>query len=304
MNIYNIALVLAHSIQYEIEQQYPDCKNILNVGNDPAAPSVNESTGDMLQAYIKYLPDLLKSTSAQVLPTEQAQLAASQQISPAYSKLQADIFSQIAPGLNKTGQDIARSNAMSSAESDKAVLAGPGRDLVTQGLETAKIADPEYYKTREATGGQLSNLLGSFNLNGLSGGERAEAERSINRGNAGRGLGNNEGTLNTVSNAMNFGNAFQQKRQNLQSAIGSATAFLGNGAKSGVDVFQQATGRPSVPNQGAAQFLGNNQNIGQTAQGMGLNLLGQIGQNQQSAMNINANRRDTWDRVAQAFGSV
>ncbi len=283
--IKNIAVVLAHTLMCEKEIIYPSrhCSSFVN-GGDPPAPAPAESTALMLEAYSKYLPQLMRSSSAQILPNERALLQASKEVSPQYAALQNEIM---------------RKNALNNAETDRQVMAGPGRSLVEQGLGLSKIADPEYYSVRANTGKQLNDLLGSFNLDGLSNGEAAAAERGINRNNFAGGRGNNTSQLTTVGNAMNFGNAFNQKRANLTNAIGAATGFLGNGAKSGVDVFQQAVGRPSTAFTGAPQ-----PQVGASANAFGMNLLGQTGQFQQGAMDINANRRDSWDRTAQAFNSL
>lgn len=76
-----------------------------------------------------------------------------------------------------------------------------------------------------------------------------------------RGSANAPSNLETIANATTYGAAGRQREvQNknlLSDAIAASTAFL-PAAKSGVDVFQVATGRSSTPNSGESKFTGIN----------------------------------------------
>lgn len=280
------------------KERHPFCEGVM-CGGDPPAPTANESMASILSAYQQNLPGLSAAIQKELLPMAQAQQDASAAINPQQAKLQADLYAQYGPQLNKIGSDIAAQNAMAQAQSDLGVLQGPGQELIKQGIEAQKLADPEFYATRAATSKGVNDLLGSIDVNGLSGGERAEVERSLNRDNAKRGVNDTPTNTSTVQNAMTFGNALSGKRQQMMQAIQSASGFLQN-ARSGIDPFQVATGRSSGQNTGENKFTGV-QDVSQAGLNFGNNVLNQTGQMQQTAMGINANRRDSLDRFNQTF---
>jgi hypothetical protein len=299
----NLSLILAHSLVIESRNEWLPVCDARCGGDAPQQVPVaatNESTAAMLQAFTTYLPGLLQTVNQQLLPSEMAKYQAQAATSPLQANLQADIFGNVAPRLNKVGQDISRSNALSEAQSTADVLAGPGRQVVERGLETSKLADPEFYAVRANAARGLQSLLNSAQGGGLTEGERAQVERATNQENVRSGNLNNTSAINTTANAMNFGNAATAK---LHSAIQAATSFLPT-SRSGVDVFQQATGRPSTGNQGASQFLGVNQNAGNNAMQLGGQFLGAVGQIAGQQNDIQANRRDSLDRVNQTMSSL
>lgn len=257
----------------------------------------------MLQAYIENLPGLVRTTGEQITPYGQAQLQSQQELAPQWAALQSELYDTYGGELNRIGADILKQNALAQAGSDLAVVEGPGRELVRQGLETQRIADPEFFAAREKAGAQVGNLLDSINLGGLSGSERAEMERALAQEQGMRGLSSAPSNIAALEAANQFGSALQRKRTALGEALNTASQFM-QGSRTGVDAFQVATGRASMPNPGNAQFLGANQNAGQDVMAMGNNFMGEIGQNQRTAMDINANRRDSLDRVTGVMGSL
>jgi len=278
------------------------------MGGDPQAPPPNESTAQMLRAYTENLPGLLKVTADNIGPYEQALVDAEKQASPQEAALQAELYSKYGPLLNDTANQITAANQQAQAQSDLNVIKGTGRDLVTQGLETQKVLDPEYYQTRTTTANRLGDLLQSINLNGqLSAGEQAQLQRGISQSNSSRGISNNPSQTAALQDALTFGSA-QHTRENeaknqLNSALQTANQAL-PALKSGQDAFQIATGRSSTGNAGDAKFTGVNTQAGQQATSMAGNLLGTTSQLTQQANDINANRRDSLDRVNQTLGGV
>ena len=248
---------------------------------DERAPSAQESTQRILQSLTQYLPGLTQAYDQTLLPTARAELGAAQATSPQLAQLQ---------------NEIGRQNALYSAGTDLGVLQGPGRALVNQGLALQQSVDPEYYQTRALAGQKIGDLLNSINLNGLSGSERAEVERSVNRSNQNNGSADVGSNIKTVENAAQFGSALQNKRNALGQAIQQATQFLPT-SKSGVDVFQQATGRPST-SAGPQSTQGS-----QAGMGLTQGLLGAASQAQNTGTNVNANRRTVFDAVNQSYGA-
>lgn len=273
------------------------------MGSDPSAQPIGDSTAQQLQALTANLPQLMTAINGQILPSAQANQAAQTAIAPQQAALMTQLFGQYGPQLNQIGNTINAQNALASASSDNAVLNGPGKDLLASAKAADMTQDPEYYATRALTSSRLGDLLNSININGLSGSERAEVERANAQSGQARGIANTPSQTATVENAMNFGSALQQKRNALGQAIGAATSFL-PASRSGTDVFQVATGKPSTGNQGAGQFQGLPQNLGGDVTNLASSLFSGINANSINAQNINANRRDTLDKVNGTLSSL
>jgi hypothetical protein len=270
---------------------------------DASAPTSSESTQEMLKAYTAAMPGLMQAYQQNILPNEQAQLAASQAVSPGYNQLQSDLYKQYGPQLAQTGVDINKVNELGQIGTDTSALqaAQQSGGLLDQTRTAQDAADPEAAKYRALASQKVSDLLNSINLNGLSGSERAEVERSNARDNVSRGTETPTAT-STVSNAMNFGSALQGKRTALGNAL-TQSAQVAPGLSNGINAFTTTTGRSSSANTGIPQFGGTTQ-TGSSTQSQGTNLLNQIGQFQNTKLNIDANRRDTMDRVGQGVGMV
>lgn len=280
------------------------------MGDDPA-PATGESTEEMLSAYAKHFPELMKINAANILPTELAKLVAARETTPAYNQIQQAAYDAYGPLMADTANRIAASQAKSQAQTDLDILRGTGRDLVLAGTETQKIADPEYYETRGRVSGGLGRLFDSIDLTGApSGGETEEMNRAMAQENTRRGTHNVPSMSEALGNALTFGQA-QTAREDkakgqLGAAIGLGTGFLPT-AQSGVDAFKIATGKTSMPNAGDSKFQGVNQGIGSETFGTGNSFMNNINQLRLQENDINANRRDILDRmneVGHALGSL
>lgn len=266
------------------------------MGQQYRPPDVSHSTADQLQALIQYLPGLAKVFNEQLLPTERANLATQQEIAPQQQALDTQLYGTYGPQIAKISSDIAAQNTASDARN----LAGPGQDLARAAVSAQQIADPEYYKTRALLGQKNEELLNSINVNGLSGSERAEIERRLNQEAQQGGSPDISSGIKTAENAATFGSALQAKRNSLGQAITQATNFLPT-AKSGVDVFQQVTGRPSL-GPAAAQPT-SAKPIGSTASNLTSQLFGNIADTQAQTQDLMAARKTTDQRVNAAIGS-
>lgn len=278
------------------------------MGGKPNKVKVEGSHGmtvRQLHAFEQTFPGFINAITNQSLPTEQALQNTSNVISPQQQELQYQLFQQYAPLINTIGQQMSSSNAQAQSQSDAAILNGTGKDVSAGLLANQKILDPEYYKNRESIGAGIDTLIkGLGDPNKLTGGERAETERSLNRdrtfsGNAGVNSG-----IGTVQNAVTFGNALQNRRNNFMSLLGQGSS-ANMGLKSGVDAFQATTGKPSIPQFGGNQLTGANttQQTGANVFGLGNAAMGNINSNQQNSNNINANQSDSLDAVQTAFSS-
>jgi hypothetical protein len=271
---FNFLHAIAHTIL--LEQKGVEPLNVAWVlNNDPPAPTATESMDSILKAYNSNLPKLLSTTSAQILPTEQAQLNAAQQITPQYNAL--------VNGIDRT-------NKMFNANTDVGVLAGPGAALAHTAQNLDKEVNPEFYKSRETVMKGYEDLLKSLNPANTN----VAAERAVNAENVRSGNLGNTNSTSTVSNAMKFGDEGLKRSAAFGSALQGMTGFMPT-SKSTVDIY----GRPSqatVSNTGAT-------NVGASTQAFGTNTLNSITGLQSQANEINANRRDVVDRINGAIGS-
>jgi hypothetical protein len=220
------------------------------------APSAEYQTmANQVRMVQDLLPYLSQSISAQKIPDAMGQLAADTATTGPRLALQEALQRQYGPIFDQLSAESNLRNSMSNASNDASVLAGPGKELIQQALDAAKVADPEYYKTRATTANSLGALLGQTTANlgrGMTGTERDEVGRGLALENSRRGTTNAPSQLQTVGNAMAFGAAGRARENDSQNqlakAISASTAFLPT-AKSGVDVFQVATGKPSYAQQ-------------------------------------------------------
>ena len=272
------------------------------LGRTPT-PSVKDTTAEALEAYRLNYPayaEMLRQEAGREL--ERQQELYPEQLKLAQEQLAA--AKAFVPQYGQLASDEAYREAMSEAGKQVDVLRGPGGQLIDEAYAKAQQVDPEFYGQRAQAGGMLGDLLGSFIdprtreefitdratgelvanpmydagrpggyfTGALSGGEREEVARQVNRAQQMRGgFGGPQNVSDIVSQAMQFGQAAQRKRDQLGQALGVATSFL-PASRSGFDPLQVALGRPSqqfgaqqfappaavAPTQGAAgQFMGN-----------------------------------------------
>lgn len=275
------------------------------MGQPPQGAS--ETTDSMMKGYIDNLDQFINATTRNIIPSEQAQVDAARVINPQQQQNSLDIARQFLPQFTDVGLQQQNQENMGRAKNDTALLEGPGKDLVRANLEAQKIADPEFYSTRAGAGKSMDMLFNSLDdPNGeLNGSERAEIERSLARDNFGRGIEAPTST-SAVSNAMNFGAAGDARKRSKQDAINKAVASASQvmpAMKSGVDVLQLTTGRPSQVNQGVGRF-GENQQVGGMATNLGSQLMNQVGQNSRQTADINSKKRTAFDTVMGVMDSA
>lgn len=224
------------------------------------------------QAYVQNLPAMLQATTGQIAPTGTAIQGANNTLDPQSQQLQNQLFGQYAPQLYNIGNQLTGTTLSGGISNASNNIAGQGSQLLNQAISADQTSNPQYYANRQQASDQLGNLLGSINLGGLTGSETAQVERSNAQQDAQRGILNSPSQTATVSNAMNFGTALQNKQGLLSNAINTATSFL-PASKSGVDSFGIASGQATnSTNPGATNFLGT-----QNASTQGLATIGSVG---------------------------
>jgi hypothetical protein len=264
---------------------------------DPKPTDVGQSTNQSMQAVIENLPRYMQAINQQLLPTAQANLSTEQAISPAEQALQYQLFNQFAPQYAQTQSQIQAQQQQAQGASNLASIQGAGGQATMANQALQQQIDPEYYAVRNNSANKLLDLLN----NPISGSEQTAIERANSQNALGGGrLGLNT-NQQTVSNAMNFGSA---GRDRLGQALTLATQSL-PGYKSGVDTFAQATGQGGTmtnaqnPIGSPSTLTGQNQ-LGQQAYGTATGLSNQTAATSMNNANIEANRRDSLDRVQQS----
>ena len=300
MFLVNLNLVLAHTLVYEhkVEGIF-----LFATGPDPAPLNTQESMGDMMAGMTQQLPALTQVTNAQLIPTAQAQLAANQATSAGQNALATQLYGEFGPQNAAIGNQINAQNAQAQAASDLNVAGGTGKSLVQQTLANQEMVDPGATAARESVANQYNSLVNSLDPNKLSSSEAENAQRSINQSNLRTGNQNNPSQLATVQNAMTFGDALTQKRNQLSSILSAGSSILPS-IKSGIDAFQVATGRPSMPNPGQNQQVGALTNAGDNANSMSSQLLGIGGNLAQNAQTLNSQRRSAMDNAISQVGGI
>ena len=122
-----------------------------------------------------------------------------------------------------------------------------GRSAINAALGADQLVNPEYYNTRSLTSGRLADLMNSYDLSGnLSGSEQRAIGQSLAQQGVQTGTANIPSQSQTVANAMQYGNAATQRKQQAQSglseAISKATSFMPASNNPNVNAWSVGTG--------------------------------------------------------------
>ena len=264
-----------------------------------------EKMASVLQAYTQYLPSLLNATAATQPEVAQQQLAATQATQPGYNALNLQQAQQYALPLAQVGQQVQNSNALAGGATNLAQIQGTGGQAAQAAAQLAQQLNPNYYNIQNTSSQKAVDLLNSIKLGGLSGGEQAAVERSLARDSMGTGnLGLNNAT-NSISNAMNFGGAFNSKLGTLSNALNTANQTATSAQNTGFNPVNIALGQPNAStmgNFGTGTFNTTNaatQNAsGNNAFGFGQGLMGNM-----TSMN-NANTSAAASQSAAQMGMI
>jgi len=211
-------------------------------------PNMSEVTRAQYRQAIRYLPQLSQVIAGTTPVMAQGQYNAAAQTSPQYAALDLALKNQYGVPTADANAAIASRNTSNLSD----IFSGAGSDLIRSSTETAKIADPEYYRSREQLGAGVDKLLSGQDPNRLTEAELENATRGVNRTNIATGNVTPSQTQ-TISNAMTFGDELSKKRALFGDALGRATGAL-PAMKSGADTFRQVTGQPGTSGLGDTNF--------------------------------------------------
>jgi hypothetical protein len=269
-----------------------------NPDSGAAPASTGMSLDEQLNKYLQYLPQISES-----------QLRTNQALQPQYNALNLQQLQQFGLPTAQAQQGIANSNAMAGARNNANLLTGAGKDAAVNAQALQQLLNPNYYKTADNISRQTNNLLDSFNMKGLSGGEQSAVERSLNQSNYATGNLGLDNATNAVKNASTYGGAFNAKVGQLGNALGaannSANTLAGNG---GVNPVGIALGTSQMNQSNANPF--NTQNYSPQGNDPTNSLLGAVNQTAnaqmglQSEYNKYSSDKDDLDSWTQGMGNV
>lgn len=237
----------------------------------------------------------MQESNAGTQSAAQAQLAATQATQPGYNALNLQQLQTMALPEAQVGQQVQNSNALAGSATNLADIQGAGGAAATAGQNLNELLNPNYYKTIGAASTGATDAINAINLGGLSPGEEAATERSLNQNNVGTGNLGNLNPTNTISNAMNFGGAFNNKIGLMNNATNAASNVTSTAAgNAGYSPTAMATGQPStstMSNFGTSAFgTGNastNAASASNAFGAGNSLLGTMGSTNNALIGAN-----------------
>lgn len=214
--------------------------------NQPAA----EPMSQVLQDYQNYLPGVIGSTAATIPDTAQQTLSAAQQTAGPYNALNLAQTQQYAVPLAQAGQAVTNSNALAGAQTNLNQIQGAGGQVANAALGLAQQTNPNYYNVQNPASAQAANLLGAYNTTGLSPGAANAAERSTNQSNTASGNLGLSNPTNTIANAENFGQYYNNQLSGLGTALGAAAGTATSAQNTGFNPVSLALGQPNASTMG------------------------------------------------------
>ena len=202
-----------------------------------------EAYEELMEAYRnQQLPQALKDLEVQsLLAPLQQRLNYEQLLGSEEAKLLPEGFTPGVKQYQTLDSDLEKMKRQSGAAINLDILREQGPYIAQAIMNQMQLTDKPFLDARERGGQAAVDLLNSINLQGLSGGERAEIERSNALRNLQRqGTTDSGGNLAAIENAMNFGSRLDKKKAQLGSALQAVTNFAA-GTRSGVDPLQAST---------------------------------------------------------------
>ena len=209
------------------------------------------------RAYAESYPRIMGAHRAEVEAMMQKDLDMQRQFDPQQRRLAYEglVGSEAAkklpagyvPGVREyaqLGADVDNITRRGGAGTDLDIMRMQGPYMAQATMDQLALTDKPWLESRAVGAQKVQDLLGSINMEGLSGGERAEIERMNARRNMQRGSAGGGGNLTAIENAMQFGSALDRKRAALGNALQTATNFMA-GSRSGFDPVQATLGRGS-----------------------------------------------------------
>jgi len=230
--------------------------------------STNESMAEILGAMRQYFPGTMESVRTTYQPQAQAEFDIAKQFTPQWAELQYDTLNKEGRDLSKLGRELSREEQIGAAETEREIAGGIGRDLTQTARELQQVMDPEAYKTKADLSKHIEDAFTSL---GTPGSLSADETEQISRG-LGRNAYSVGSPMETVNNAMTFGDAQAKRRDEFNKALQTATNAI-PAMRSGLTGFEVGTRRTLLPNFGQSNYTGIQQPGIATSNAMGQNYM-------------------------------
>lgn len=223
--------------------------SFFDISND--VPSVGQQQRQVSKSILQYFPQLAAMLNGQAGQQSQQNLDIQKTISGPTAALLQQLYETYAPKLAATGLKIGEQVQQGQAGANARVSnSAEGQAALNAAINADKTANKEYYDTRGLESKRLADLMNSIDLTGnLSGSETRAIGQSVARDNGRMGVDVAPSAINVASNAMQYGQAGYQRREqaksDLSTAIGQATSFL-PASQSKVDSWGVSTGGPTT----------------------------------------------------------
>lgn len=259
-----------------------------------------------MQAYQTYLPSLMNEITSNILPSEQAQLNAQQQLSPQQNQLQLQNYQTFGPQFAQVGANITGQDQLLAAQNATANLNKAGGALGAAEQTANEAVNPQWYQERQQSADALTKLFGSLSdPNTMSGSDIDNISRGLAQMNASQGNENQNATT-TAAEGMQFGQAGAalkaQKQSAIEGALGQAGATMGASIDQAANPVAQITG--STPNYGNSQIPMPTAPVGQMATSIGTDMFNAVNNLGMQANQINAARPNGLQNFATVMGSM
>ena len=223
------------------------------LGYGKGRPSnTDESVQEIIQAISAYFPEAAKSIRSQYDPQASAEVGIAKKYTPELGKLATETLGTTGRDMSKIGRELSAQEQLDAAQTEADIMGGSGQKTAAAAVEAQKLADPEYFKQREAL---MKHLDTAFNAMGDSPTEMSKGELE----QIGRGLGRTNWSvgspMGTISNAMTFGDAASKRRGEYNNLINLQSSAMPQ-LKSGLNMPAIASSRTVLPNFGQQNYTG------------------------------------------------
>ena len=213
--------------------------------------NTDESIQEIVQAMAGYFPEIAKSIRKEYDPQAEAEVGIAEKYTPRLGKLATAELERSGRDLSAIGRDLSREEQLAAAQTEADIMAGPGAQAARTGLALQKEADPEAFANRAKLAGDLDKAFSYLgDPNQLSKGEMEGIARGLGRTNSPV-----SSPMQTISNAMTFGDRQAGRRAEFNNLVGMRTNAA-PALSSGMDMAGLAGRRTVLPNFGQQNYLG------------------------------------------------
>jgi hypothetical protein len=258
------------------------------VEGDERAPKPDKIGRMTYQGMAAALPGITRLISNALPQYAKASVATARKVAPQEQQLAHQLYKEYAPKAANVQNRVADI----AAKGDLDRFTNFGLPAVGAAENMTRAIDPEFYSTRANLGSKFQELLN----NPISEGELEAMARGMRKMNIGNGVGEVSNNTTTAANAMLFGEGARRRNMENLSLVSGAMPGLRTTTAGDVFGMGNSLGKTYNPN-----LFARDSSFNEGGFNIGNNLLSGLFGTQNTAMNVNANRRTVSDHVGQAW---